>query len=387
MKFLKIFIFLAVFFMAPPAGAESVLGPHVPDNARDLRRVEDMISLAEDIEAFRRKTGHYPLAMEPQAEMTVVGITDFAPTDPEVEYTRLSLLQSELRRELGENIELPRDPDEGKEGVKLRIYQYATDGQDYYVSAFLENETFYTRAIADGQFMLELTSRPNVRDSQYGPRLLKRFLKSGADDAQKQEELEKALRGRDFAAAKKAIDSGANVNPVCDFFTTCQHLAAAARDGLADIMKFLIENGADVNGFNASYNVPLMYAIEQDEQEAAEILLEAGADVNIPNALGVTPFISAIAADKGDIVRLMLKKGARVNTRFLALHSESKPGETGPRPLEAAIKAGSASIAGMLLKAGADPALGGQSGKSLKEIAEETGDKKIITMISAPPRK
>lgn len=389
MKFSGLFAFCLVFLLAiaSPAVAENILGPHVPQNAKDVKRVEDMISLAEDIEAFYRKTGHYPLVTEPQANMLVVGISDFAAKNPETPPVSVKVLQDALQKELGNNIELPRDPDEGREGVMLRIYQYATDGQSFYVSAFLQEETFYTRRVNDGLFMMEVTSRPSVRDSQYSARQIKRFLKHGADKAEVQEELQNALRKRDFKAAKAAIENGANPSPVCDYYTACQPLAAAAREGFMDVVEFLVENGADIDGFNTAYDVPLMYSLQQGRAATSEMLVKAGANVNIPNALGETPFIRAVGAGDAELAELMLKHGARVNTRYLALNALAKPGETGPRPLEAAIGSGREEMVKLILAAGADPLLEGREKKSMLQIAEEKGDKSIIGLLKAAAKK
>ena len=258
MKFSGFLIACMAFWLTAAASAvaaENILGPHLPQSDSDVRRVEDMISLAEDIEAFYRKTGHYPLATAPQADMIVVGLTDYVVANPDTPPIPASKLLSALRKELGDNIDLPRDPDDGREGAMLRFYQYATDGQDFYVSAFLDEEMFYTRSATRGLFMMEVTSRPNVRDSQYNLRQIKRFLKHGIDKAEEQEALQDALRKRDFEVAKKALEKGANPSPICDYYTACQPLAAAAREGFIDIVEFLTQNGADVNGFNTAYDV------------------------------------------------------------------------------------------------------------------------------------
>lgn len=389
MKFSGLLILCMAFLLATavPAVAESFLGAHMPQSDKDKKRVEDMIALAEDIEAFYRKTGRYPLATEPQPGMIVVGITDYAAQKPDTPPIPAKNLLEALQKELGDNVELPRDPDDGEQGVLLRFYQYATDGQDFYVSAFLDEETFYTRPGARGLFMMEVTSRPNVRDSQYNARQIKRFLKHGADKAEEQDELQDALRKRDFEAAAKAIEKGANPSPVCDYYTTCQPLAAAAREGFVDMVEFLLKNGADVNGFNTAYDVPLMFSLQKGRSATSEMLIKAGANVNIPNSVGETPFIRAVSAGDADLVSLMLAHGAKVNTRFLALNALAKPGETGLRPLEAAIRAGHADIVRLLLAAGADPLLEGQDRKTMLQIAEEQGDKKIIQLVKTAAKK
>ncbi len=388
--FIALALYMSFFWLAgaSPAGAESILGPYAPTAGQDEQRVADMLALAEDIIAYRKKTGHYPLAGdEPQAVMTVVGITGFSPVDETIAYTPKSKLEDALKEVLGKGLELKLDPAEGQQGVELRIYQYATDGQDFYVSAFLEESTFYTREVSAKQHKLEITSRPLKRDSQYNPKQIIRFLKYGADDAVKQGALDKALETRDFDAAKKAVEDGANLNPVCDFDEVCQPLAKAAHEGDMEMIRFLVENGADINGFSAYNETPLIYAIGNGQQEAAKFLVEAGADVNVSSAFGATPFIGAVSSGDIELATLMLAKGADVNRRYLELNSNAARGDTADRPLEGAIKSGRADLVALLLKSGADVSLKGEGGLSMLDAAKAKGDKKIIALIEAAPKK
>ncbi len=388
--FIALALYMSLFWLAsaaPAQAADSVLGAFAPKEPRDLQRVGDMLALAEDIVTYRNKTGHYPLAGdEPQAVMTSIGITDYMPEEG-TPYIPKKKLEDALKETLGKGIELPLDPIEGQQGVQLRIYQYATDGQDFYVSAYLESSTPYTRKIKDDHFKLEITSRPLKRDSQYNIKQIKRFLKAGEDDPVKQGALEKAIDARDFDAAKKAMEDGANVNPVCDFDVVCKPLARAAHEGDMEMIKFLLDNGADIDGFAAYDEVPLIYALGNGQQEAAKFLTEAGADVNISSAFGATPFIGAVSTGDVELTTLMLKKGANVNRRSLQLNSNATAGDTADRPLEAAIRAGKPEIVALLLKSGADASLKGQEDKTMLEFARTKGDKKIIALLEAAQKK
>ena len=83
----------------------------------------------------------------------------------------------------------------------------------------------------------------------------------------------------------------------------------------------------------------------------------------------------------------MLQHGAKVNTRYLALNALAKPGDTGPLPLEAAIRGKHPDTVKLLLGAGADPALEGQQKKTMLQIAEEQGEVKIIEIIKTAVKK
>ena len=385
MKYIP-FCLAALLAFATPARADE-LGPHAPALEKDRQRLEDVLALAEDIEAYHKKTHHYPLAPDIQDNMTVVGITDHLPQFPGANFTGWERLQDELRKELGKNVTLPRDPDDGKQDESWRLYQYATDGQDYYVSAFFESIIPYTRPQSAGHYKFEVSSRPSLRDSQYRPQDVRRLLKYGPDDAAQQNALTVALAARDFDAAKQAITDGANLAPICDFNVTCQPLAQYAEKGDIKTMKFLLDNGGDVDGFNAFYDVPLILALSHGHADAAEMLIKAGADVNAHNAFGATPFIGAVADGNVVAAKLMLDKGADVNMRYLAINSDAKPGDTGDRPLEAAIKSGKPEMVALLLKAGADANLKGQGNAAMLDLATGKGDKKIIALIKAALKK
>ena len=82
-----------------------------------------------------------------------------------------------------------------------------------------------------------------------------------------------------FGNARKLLDNGADVD---ESFTsgpaegyTC--LMMAARNQRPDIVKFLVENGANVNAKAANGNTPLTLAKEEEDQEMVALLKELGA--------------------------------------------------------------------------------------------------------------
>ena len=83
-----------------------------------------------------------------------------------------------------------------------------------------------------------------------------------------------------FKNAKKLLDNGADVDesfnsgPAEGY--TC--LMMAARNQRPDIVKFLVENGANVNARAANGNTPLSLAKEEEDQEMVTLLKQLGAD-------------------------------------------------------------------------------------------------------------
>ena len=131
-----------------------------------------------------------------------------------------------------------------------------------------------------------------------------------------------AVRAKDMAAIKKALDDGANVNET-PYWTRNGRapLHMAATQGNVELVKFLISKGADVNMSSGGWTVstPLHSALNQPE--IVKILIEAGADVNkatqVDNnsATLVAPFARA-AFEPTDVrlksMSLLYKAGATI---------------------------------------------------------------------------
>ncbi|XP_059471305.1 ankyrin repeat domain-containing protein 17 isoform X2 [Neocloeon triangulifer] len=94
----------------------------------------------------------------------------------------------------------------------------------------------------------------------------------------------------------------------------CTPLMEAASAGHADIVRLLIENGADVNAQSSTGNTPLMYACAGGHLEVVEILLAAGANVEDHNENGHTPLMEAASAGYVNVAKVLLENGAGINT-------------------------------------------------------------------------
>jgi len=109
-------------------------------------------------------------------------------------------------------------------------------------------------------------------------------------------------------------------------------LMRAARKADVDIMRRLLDGGAEAGLVTADGGTALMFAAglggagrfteyeakqstEADRLEAVTLLLEAGADVNAVDRAGVTA-LHVAAADRGaDVVRLLAARGARLDLK------------------------------------------------------------------------
>lgn len=100
-------------------------------------------------------------------------------------------------------------------------------------------------------------------------------------------------------------------------------LMVAASKGYTEMVKLLIDNGADVNKRNCSGSTALYGALDSEKWgviknqslKLVALLINAGADVNVKDFHGSSPLSIAAARGYYDIVRLLLENGVNVNER------------------------------------------------------------------------
>ncbi|KAJ7112585.1 ankyrin repeat-containing domain protein [Mycena epipterygia] len=151
------------------------------------------------------------------------------------------------------------------------------------------------------------------------------------------------------------LEKGADVNAV-----DAEHesaLQAASNGGHTETVRLLLEKGADVNAKGGEYGNALQAASEKGNPELVRILLKEGADVNTEGGSYGTALQAASYGGSPEIVRILLKEGADVNAE----------GGSYGTALQAASYGGSPEIVRILLKEGADVnAAGGEYGNALQ---------------------
>ncbi len=116
-----------------------------------------------------------------------------------------------------------------------------------------------------------------------------------------------AANGR-LATVRSLLDGGGDVHSRDWIGLTA--VMAAAREGHADVVEFLIAAGADVNE-DINGTTALEYALARGHEEAVLVLIEAGAEVNITDSYdGETPLMEAADKRKLRVVVALLAAGA-----------------------------------------------------------------------------
>ena len=93
-------------------------------------------------------------------------------------------------------------------------------------------------------------------------------------------------------------------------------LMSAARRGNPEIVKLLIDSGADINIRGSISGVTaLMVAVGWGHTEIIKLLIDNGADINIKNYHSSTALIVAARSNQTEVVQLLIDNGADLNVR------------------------------------------------------------------------
>jgi len=116
-----------------------------------------------------------------------------------------------------------------------------------------------------------------------------------------------ALKNENPEVLRTLIESGANVN-AADRRGATPLMWAAKEYSTLDVLRVLIEKGANVNAADADGKTPLMFALNN-----LRFLIENGADVNAADKRGRTPLILAARRNSNHyILPILIENGANV---------------------------------------------------------------------------
>lgn len=120
----------------------------------------------------------------------------------------------------------------------------------------------------------------------------------------------------------------------------------AAQEGHIELVRFLLENRANVHAQTQTGDTALTYACENGHTDVAEVLLYYGAELEHESEGGRTPLMKACRAGHICTIKFLINKGADVNRQSTS---------NDHTPLSLACAGGHQSVVELLLKSGADP--------------------------------
>lgn len=109
---------------------------------------------------------------------------------------------------------------------------------------------------------------------------------------------------------KYLVEQGANCN-VTDYKLSSP-LIEAALNGDVEMMDFLLQNGADINLKTADGFTALFRCASESKIAGMEYLIAKGADLEAKDKRGYTPLLAAIIYERDEAVELLIQKGADI---------------------------------------------------------------------------
>ena len=149
-------------------------------------------------------------------------------------------------------------------------------------------------------------------------------------------------------------------------------LHTASVEGDHEIVRGLLDGGADVNEQDTSYRTPLLWASIVGSAEVAKSLIQYGTDVNLRERAGWAPLHVASYYGHLDFVHLLLGQGADANAKnvshWTALHIASRIGHF--------------EVVKALLNGGANAHVRNDEGRTPIEVASRAGMQNVVRLLA-----
>ncbi|KAK1757014.1 ankyrin repeat-containing domain protein, partial [Echria macrotheca] len=123
--------------------------------------------------------------------------------------------------------------------------------------------------------------------------------------------LQAAAYGASSDLVRRMLDQGANPNAFGPLADSALHAAAATRD--VETLELLMERGADIHASRGNQGTPLQVASHHGRVNQAKILIQRGSDVNFATYEGGSVLTSAVFSGEWNTVHCLLDSGASIN--------------------------------------------------------------------------
>ncbi|KQL19446.1 M48 family metallopeptidase [Cytobacillus solani] len=142
------------------------------------------------------------------------------------------------------------------------------------------------------------------RDQEMAEKLAKAHEDIDLEDYNGYTAMDWAIKAGDSEMVKILLENGANPNNESGYMMT--PLMTAATKGRADIIKTLHSAGAEVNFQDSESSMTaLMYAAQGESEETIKVLLQLGADPNLMDYSNMTAYMYAIEMGHENIAKLL----------------------------------------------------------------------------------
>ncbi|MBT3827584.1 hypothetical protein HOL34_02065 [bacterium] len=114
--------------------------------------------------------------------------------------------------------------------------------------------------------------------------------------------------------ARLLIKKGASVNSkIKSGYGTLLSVAVSLGSKAKEMVKLLVENGADVNRKDSYGNTPFTKCINENYKELVKLFMEHGADLGVKDRYGFSPLYFAVSKENMELVNLFIQDGADIS--------------------------------------------------------------------------
>lgn len=215
--------------------------------------------------------------------------------------------------------------------------------------------------------------------------MVKLLLGKGADVNQRNRAGATALLWalHDVHKVKLLVEHGADVTVTVGPAHTTAVILAARIPGSLPALRLLVKKGAPLKA-SASNFTPLMAACLAGDREVVRFLLDRGADVKARNRVGFTALHAAAVSGDATLVGLLLDRGADPSAKAVL----AEPADDISTPLLTAAQRGDDAVGQRLLEKGADVNVqGGQFARNPLLCAATTRSQETIKLLLAKGAK
>ncbi|HSG69884.1 MAG TPA: ankyrin repeat domain-containing protein [Planctomycetaceae bacterium] len=125
-----------------------------------------------------------------------------------------------------------------------------------------------------------------------------------------------ALEATEWELASFCVSKGICIESESDELSDWGSIRKAMEDfgDPADIVEWLLKNGAEIDRRGWLDRTPLMYASKNGYSDTVKTLVASGADVNAYSEIdgGCSPLMAARSGGHGDIAKFLIENGAKV---------------------------------------------------------------------------